>query len=138
MVFWNQATFVTYDWKGQERKAQLLSAVVCDGKHKNYAVGNEELKVENFKFRSMYFLPHENSNYTHLFCECNKVKAIWRQVMKYVRDNCILLDTLDWSEKCIFRGGSGGGPRRPGPPLITKNEAPAPKFYKIEAPEWQF
>ena len=25
-----------------------------------------------------------------------------------------------------------------GPPLTTKNEAPAPKFYKIEAPEWQF
>ena len=23
-------------------------------------------------------------------------------------------------------------------PLTTKNEAPAPKFYKIEAPEWQF
>ena len=22
--------------------------------------------------------------------------------MKYVRDNCILLDTLDWSEKCIL------------------------------------
>ena len=24
------------------------------------------------------------------------------------------------------------------PPLTTKNEAPAPKFYKTEAPEWQF
>ena len=23
-------------------------------------------------------------------------------------------------------------------PLTTKNEAPAPKFYKIEAPKWQF
>ena len=33
----------------------------------------------------------------------------------------------------------GGGPRGPGPPpLTTKNEAPAPKFYKTEAPEWQF
>ena len=31
-----------------------------------------------------------------------------------------------------------GGPRGPGPPLTTKNEAPAPKFYKTEAPEWQF
>ena len=31
----------------------------------------------------------------------------------------------------------GGGPGDPGP-LTTKNEAPAPKFYKIEAPEWQF
>ena len=30
------------------------------------------------------------------------------------------------------------GPKGPGPPLTTKNEAPAPKFYKIEAPEWQF
>ena len=43
MVFWNQATFVTYHWNGQERKAQLLSAVVCDGYHKYYAVANEEL-----------------------------------------------------------------------------------------------
>ena len=29
--------------------------------------------------------------------------------------------------------GGGGGP---GPPPTTKNEAPAPKFYKTEAPEW--
>ena len=34
--------------------------------------------------------------------------------------------------------GRALGPWGPGPPLITKNEAPAPKFYKIEAPEWQF
>ena len=33
----------------------------------------------------------------------------------------------------------GGGPGGPAPPpLTTKNEAPAPKFYKTEAPEWQF
>ena len=32
-------------------------------------------------------------------------------------------------------GADPGGPRAP---LTTKNEAPAPKFYKIEAPEWQF
>ena len=32
----------------------------------------------------------------------------------------------------------GGGPGGPGPPLTTKNEAPAPKFFKTEAPEWQF
>ena len=32
------------------------------------------------------------------------------------------------------RGGSGGARA----PLTTKNEAPAPKFYKIKAPEWQF
>ena len=39
----------------------------------------------------------------------------------------------------LFRGGSRGGPWGPGPPpLTTKNEAPAPKFYKTEAPEWQF
>ena len=30
--------------------------------------------------------------------------------------------------------GKAGGPA----PLTTRNEAPAPKFYKIEAPEWQF
>ena len=35
-------------------------------------------------------------------------------------------------------GADPGGPWGPGPPLITKNEAPAPKFYKIEAPESQF
>ena len=39
----------------------------------------------------------------------------------------------------VTRGGSrGGGPGARGPPLTTKNEAPAPKFYKTEAPEWQF
>ena len=32
---------------------------------------------------------------------------------------------------------TGADPGGPGPPT-TKNEAPAPKFYKIEAPEWQF
>ena len=32
----------------------------------------------------------------------------------------------------------GGGPGARAPPLTTKNEAPAPKFYKTEAPEWQF
>ena len=37
------------------------------------------------------------------------------------------------------RGGSrGGAPGARAPPLTTKNEAPAPKFYKTEAPEWQF
>ena len=35
-------------------------------------------------------------------------------------------------------GADPGGPWGPGPPLTTKNEAPAPKFYKTEAPEWQF
>ena len=35
------------------------------------------------------------------------------------------------------RGGSRGALGAQ-PPLTTKNEAPAPKFYKIEAPEWQF
>ena len=33
-----------------------------------------------------------------------------------------------------IQGDAGG----PGPSLATKIEAPAPKFYKIEAPEWQF
>ena len=32
---------------------------------------------------------------------------------------------------------TGADPGAP-PPLTTKNEAPAPKFYKTEAPEWQF
>ena len=35
-------------------------------------------------------------------------------------------------------GADPGGGRGSGTPLTTKNEAPAPKFYKIEAPEWQF
>ena len=37
--------------------------------------------------------------------------------------------------EAVDRGGSRGAPG-PGPPPITKNEAPAPKFYKIEAPEF--
>ena len=36
----------------------------------------------------------------------------------------------------VFSGADPGGPGAP--PLTTKNEAPAPKFYKTEAPEWQF
>ena len=36
------------------------------------------------------------------------------------------------------QGRIQGGPGGPDPPLTTKNEAPAPKFYKTEAPEWQF
>ena len=38
----------------------------------------------------------------------------------------------------LTRGESRGIRGDLGPPLTTKNEAPAPKFYKIEAPEWQF
>ena len=38
----------------------------------------------------------------------------------------------------ISPGADPGGPQGPGPPLTTKNKAPAPKFYKTEAPEWQF
>ena len=38
----------------------------------------------------------------------------------------------------VTQGRIQGGPGGPGPPLTTKNEAPAPKFYKTEAPEWQF
>ena len=38
----------------------------------------------------------------------------------------------------IIPGVDPGGPRGPGPSLTTKNEAPTPKFYKNEAPEWQF
>ena len=30
MVFWNEATFVTYGWNRQDRKVQLKSTVVCD------------------------------------------------------------------------------------------------------------
>ena len=37
----------------------------------------------------------------------------------------------------LSAGADPGGPRARAPPT-TKNEAPAPKFYKIEAPEWQF
>ena len=33
---------------------------------------------------------------------------------------------------------AGADPGGAQAPLITKNEAPAPKFYKIEVPEWQF
>ena len=32
----------------------------------------------------------------------------------------------------------GGAPGARAPPLTTKNEAPTPKFYKTEAPEWLF
>ena len=38
--------------------------------------------------------------------------------------------------KAAIAGADPGGPGGLGPPTI-KNEAPAPNFYKIEAPEWQ-
>ena len=38
----------------------------------------------------------------------------------------------------LKQGQIQGGPWGPEPPLTTKNEAPAPKFYITEAPEWQF
>ena len=38
---------------------------------------------------------------------------------------------------CISGADPGRGPGGQGP-LDPKNEAPAPKFYKTEAPEWQF
>ena len=37
-----------------------------------------------------------------------------------------------------YQHSSGADPGGPRAPLTTKNEAPAPKFYKIEVPEWQF
>ena len=36
--------------------------------------------------------------------------------------------------RVYITGADPGGPGGPGP-LTTKNEAPAPKFYKIEDPE---
>ena len=51
------------------------------------------------------------------------------------------VEQLKWKTKRdpsdVMQGWIWGGPGGPGPPT-TKNEAPAPKFYKIEAPEWQF
>ena len=35
----------------------------------------------------------------------------------------------------LYTGADPGGVQAP---PTTKNEAPAPKFYKIEAREWQF
>ena len=64
------------------------------------------------------------------------------EVTKTVHRNLVLpLPTvLDWMRPIKpEQGRIQGVPRGPGPPpLTTKNEAPAPKFYKTEAPEWQF
>ena len=38
----------------------------------------------------------------------------------------------------LTQGRIQGGAPGARAPLTTKNEAPAPKFYKTEAPEWQF
>ena len=46
--------------------------------------------------------------------------------------------SLVQAKLCVYSGADPGGPQGPRPPLTTKNEAPAPKFYKTEAPEWQF
>ena len=39
---------------------------------------------------------------------------------------------------CMYAGVDPGGGPGGRAPLTTKNEAPAPKFYKTEASEWQF
>ena len=44
------------------------------------------------------------------------------------------MDYTHTQKKLNFQGRIRGGRTPP----TTKNEAPAPKFYKIEAPEWQF
>ena len=46
--------------------------------------------------------------------------------------------TLITSSLATCAGADPGGAPGARPPLTTKNEAPAPKFYKTEAPEWQF
>ena len=49
-----------------------------------------------------------------------------------------LYDITDFYRVELFSEADPGGAQGPRPHLTTKNEAPAPKFYKIEAPEWQF
>ena len=46
---------------------------------------------------------------------------------------CVIAIFNDTDDQGWIQGGGG-----PGPPLTTKTEALAPKFYKTEAPEWQF
>ena len=52
-------------------------------------------------------------------------------------DNLGIINSKFIKNTVIIRGGSGEALGAQAPPT-TKNEAPAPKFYKIEAPEWQF
>ena len=64
------------------------------------------------------------------------------------RPNNSDLTFLIWRSQCIAKipyvavqiesGADPGGAPGARAPLTTKNEAPAPKFYKTEAPEWQF
>ena len=55
----------------------------------------------------------------------------------YIDYSLIPLYQVTWKLWTVT-GADPGGPWGSGPPLTTKTEAPAPKFYKIEAPEWQF
>ena len=45
---------------------------------------------------------------------------------------------MDSFQQNLTAGADPGGAPGASPPPTTKNEAPTPKFYKIEAPEWQF
>ena len=47
---------------------------------------------------------------------------------------CMISASVRSHSSSRFPGADPGG----APPVTTKNEAPAPKFYKTEAPEWQF
>ena len=59
--------------------------------------------------------------------------ALYHHLLHHLEQNCEKL-YHDIKNQGRIQGGLWG----PGSPLTTKNEAPAPKFYKIEAPEWQF
>ena len=61
---------------------------------------------------------------------------IWQSCSQPVNPSHATINGL--AHYCTPGADPGGGPGGPGPPLTTKNEAPAPKFYKTEAPEWQF
>ena len=62
---------------------------------------------------------------------------IWRKYLVSVQienKRTLVQQNID---RVDIQGWIQGGCRGPAP-LTTKNEAPAPKFSKIEAPEWQF
>ena len=61
---------------------------------------------------------------------------LWSEKARHALD-CMEGDSMKAKISYFYSGADPGGPRGLGP-LTTKNGAPALKFYKIEAPEWQF
>ena len=78
----------------------------------------------------------EKREYTQIIPETEYIALTDNNYVPLTQAQISLCAKIGYTYYCA--GADPGGLQGPRSPLTTKNEAPAPKFYKIEAPEWQF